>query len=402
MENDCDSKKVKKWRTCYFCAMNSIEEFVEKVNQVIGLGQFSKLTLSKPRYKSNGLQNIFIRVVDIKASQKLSFNYRHKTKDLTKNFDLTEGLNELTAQLEDKFKNATLLTPSATFQLMINKKGKVAVIESKPAAASTSSTHDKQKLKRAPLDAPYLHELGITNTSGELIPKMADKYRQINKYLEIMDHQIEASIQKKELSIVDMGSGKGYLTFALYDFLKREKGLDVTVTGIELRQELVDFCNDKAKKCGFEKLQFINQRIEEFEEEHIDILIALHACDTATDDALAKAIIAKSELIVCAPCCHKQVRQQVKGKTQETPILKYGIFQERHFEMVTDTIRALILEQHGYQSKVFEFVSNEHTRKNIMLIGTKSNQSNKEEATQKIAALKKEYQIDFQYLEQLV
>ncbi|MEP3389623.1 MAG: SAM-dependent methyltransferase [Reichenbachiella sp.] len=382
--------------------MNSIQEFIEKVSEAISLDQFSKLTLSKPRYKSNGLQNIFIRIIDLKGNQKLSFNYRHLTKDLTKNFELEEGLAELDSQLTEKFKHATLLTSQATWQMMINKKGNVTIIESQATGSTKPSTHNKEKEKRAPLDAPYLYELGITNSKGELIPKMADKYRQINKYLEIMDHQMEAHVKKKVLKLVDMGSGKGYLTFALYDFIQNGKGLDVTITGIELRQELVDFCNEKANKCGFEKLHFINQRIEEFQEDDIDILIALHACDTATDDALAKAIVAKSDLIVCAPCCHKQVRQQVKGKSQESPLLKYGIFQERHFEMVTDTIRALILEQHGYQSKVFEFVSNEHTRKNIMLIGSKSNQTNPNEASQKIAALKKEYHIDFQYLEQLI
>lgn len=382
--------------------MNSIKEFAEKVSEAVSSNQFGKLTLSKPRYKSNGLQNIFIRMVDLKGEQKLSFNYRHLTKDLTKNFELAEGLHELESLLSDKFKHATLLSSEATWQLMINKKGKVTVIASKPIAAANDTTHNKEKIKRAPLDAPYLHELGITTADGELIPKMADKYRQINKYLEIMDHQIETNVKKTSLNLVDMGSGKGYLTFALYDFLWRIKGLDVNVTGIELRQELVDFCNEKASKCGFEKLQFINQRIEQYQAEKIDILIALHACDTATDDALAKAIAAKSDLIVCAPCCHKQVRQQVKGKTQENPLLKYGIFQERHFEMVTDTIRALILEQHGYQSKVFEFVSNEHTRKNIMLIGSKSKQADRAHAIEKIEALKKEYHIDFQYLEQLV
>lgn len=382
--------------------MNSIQEFVEKVSESIKSGLLNKLTLSKPRYKSNGLQNIFIREVDLKGKKKLSFNYRHLTKDLTKNFELEDAILELEGLLSEKFKHATLLTSQATWQMMINKKGKVTVTETKPLESSKSNTHNKEKLKRAPLNSLYLHELGITTADGELIPKMADKYRQINKYLEIMDHQIETNITKKGLKLVDMGSGKGYLTFALYDFLQREKGLDVTVTGIELRQELVDFCNEKAKKCGFEKLKFINQRIEEFHDDRIDVLIALHACDTATDDALAKAIMAKSDLIVCAPCCHKQVRQQVKGKSQESPLLKYGIFQERHFEMVTDTIRALILEQHGYQSKVFEFVSNEHTRKNIMLIGSKSKQTDYSQATEKINALKKEYHIDYQYLEQLL
>ena len=382
--------------------MNSIEEFIEKVKEDITTGNFNKLTLSKPRYKSNGLQNIFLRVLDIKNETKLSFNYRHLTKDLTKNFLIEDGLIELKHQLTDKFKHATLISTEATSQLMINKKGKINVITSQPTHSTVISGHDKQKEKRAPLDAPYLFELGITTSNGELIPKMADKYRQINKYLEIMDHQIDAHVKKKKLTLVDMGSGKGYLTFALYDFLWRIKGWPVKITGIELRQELVDFCTEKAKICGFENLKFINQRIEEYQDENIDILIALHACDTATDDALAKAITANSELIICAPCCHKQVRQQVKGKTQESPLLKYGIFQERHFEMVTDTIRALILEQFGYQSKVFEFVSNEHTRKNIMLIGSKTNQTNPEQAKAKIESLKKEYHIDFQYLEQLL
>ncbi|MEO9806572.1 MAG: SAM-dependent methyltransferase [Reichenbachiella sp.] len=382
--------------------MNSIREFSEKINEALKTQQLVKLTLSKPVYKSNGLQKIFIRLVEIKGDEKLSFNNRYKTKDITKNYDRTDGLIEIESLLTEKFKNATLITNQITYQLLQNKKGKVTITASESTQVTSSINHDKEKNKRAPLAALYLHELGITNSDGELIPKMADKYRQINKYLEIMDNLITSGIQKPELNLVDMGSGKGYLTFALYDFLWRIKGLSVRITGIELRQELVDFCNEKAMKCGFEKLQFINQRIEEYDNNDIDILIALHACDTATDDALAKAIMAKAHLIVCAPCCHKQVRQQVKGKSQENPLLKYGIFQERHFEMVTDTIRALILEQHGYQSKVFEFVSNEHTRKNIMLVGSKSSKIDHEQASEKIAALKKEYHIDYQYLEQLV
>lgn len=382
--------------------MNSITEFSAKITKTLETQQFVKLTLSKPVYKSNGLQNIFVRLIETKGVEKLSFNNRYKTKDITKNYDLVEGVTEIESLLSEKFKNATLITGEFTYQLLQNKKGKVTIIESKSVRPEGSVSHDKEKNKRAPLDADYLFELGITSAEGALIPKMADKYRQINKYLEIMDHLITSGVQKAELNLVDMGSGKGYLTFALYDFLWRIKGLSVSITGIELRKELVDFCNEKAKKCGFKKLQFIDQRIEEYNPKEIDILIALHACDTATDDALAKAIAAKANLVVCAPCCHKQVRQQVKGKTQESPLLKYGIFQERHFEMVTDTIRALILEQYGYQSKVFEFVSNEHTRKNIMLVGTKSSKTDQHEASAKIAALKKEYHIDYQYLEQLV
>lgn len=224
-----------------------------------------------------------------------------------------------------------------------------------------------------------------------------------NKYLEIIEGLIESVTLPEEIHIVDMGSGKGYLTFALYDYLANEKGLNVQVTGIELREELVAYCNDIAKKCGFDKLKFVCKPIQEYTEKRIDILIALHACDTATDDAIYKGIVSNAQLIVCAPCCHKQIRQQVKGIEQESPILKYGIFKERQFEMVTDTIRALILEQHNYHTKVFEFISNEHTRKNVMLVGAKDSSGIEDQTLQsKINDIKKEFHIDFHYLEKLV
>ena len=231
---------------------------------------------------------------------------------------------------------------------------------------------------------------------------MADKYRQINKYLEIIEGLITSVSLPETINIVDMGSGKGYLTFALYDFLKNEKNLTVHVTGIELRQELVDYCNKISKDCGFDDLQFVCKPIDEYTERKIDILIALHACDTATDDAIHKGIVSDAALIICAPCCHKQIRQQLKGIEQESPLLKYGIFKERQFEMVTDTIRALIMEQHHYSTKIFEFISNEHTRKNVMLAGSKSVSKNDTDAIkEKIHSLKNAYHIDFHYLETL-
>lgn len=389
-------------RTCYFCGMNTMGEFLEILADAVTRQQLVKLTLSKPVRKSEELQNVFIRPVELKNTVKLSFTFHYNTKDITKNFDTEEGLNQIVQLLNHDFKNATLLTIGHIHQLQQSKKGKINIRSTQMDLSSAKKSHDKEKIKLAPLDSPYLFELGVTDNKGNLIPKMADKYRQINKYLEIMSHLLEQGYKGDAIHLVDMGSGKGYLTFALYDYLSKNKKWSVRMTGIELRQHLVDFCNQTSAKLGFDGLRFINQRIEDFKDVNIDVLIALHACDTATDDALAKAIMARAELIVCAPCCHKQVRQQVKGKAQSNPLLKFGIFQERHFEMVTDTIRALILEQHGYKSKVFEFVSNEHTRKNIMLIGSKSKNVDKLEATEKINALKKEYHIDYQYLEQLV
>jgi hypothetical protein len=178
--------------------------------------------------------------------------------------------------------------------------------------------------------------------------------------------------------------------------------MEVKITGIELRKELVDFCNETANKCGFENLKFEDKPIEEYSSK-IDVLIALHACDTATDDAIGKGIGSQAHLIITAPCCHKQIRQQLKGTEQESPMLKYGIFKERQFEMVTDTIRALILEKNQYNAKVFEFVSNEHTRKNVMLVGQKSNKRpDSKTIEEKIEALKKDYCIQYHYLEKIL
>lgn len=380
-----------------------MDELIEEINKSMGNSSFSKLTLSNSRDKKSDLINVYVRQVSIKDLPQLSFTFRHKTNDQVKNYSLKEGIESILIMLKENFKNATLFTTDQTLSLLISKKGKVSLNRSSTIAKSEiSQTHDREKKKRASSDKPYLRHLGITKDNGEVIPKMADKYRQINKYLEIIEGLIDSSNLPEEINIVDMGSGKGYLTFALYDYLKSTLKLNIKVTGIELRPELVDYCNTTAEKCGYENLKFECQPIQDFSQDKIDILIALHACDTATDDAIAKGIIANSQLIICAPCCHKQIRQQVKGKEQGSPLLKYGIFKERQFEMVTDTIRALIMEEHQYQSKIFEFVSNEHTRKNIMLVGVKSEGKNGKPAKSKIASIKEEFQIDEHYLERLL
>ena len=363
---------------------------------------FVKLTLSKVTKKGNKLANVYVRKVSIKEEPCLQFLYRYLTNDQVKNYSLEESIEELEFLLTENFKAATLFTLSNDLIVLISEKKMVSYKRTKPTLTiKPSKIHDKFKERLA--SGKYLQLLGVIDNEARVIPKMADKYRQINKYLEIIEVQLKSVKLPKTIHIVDMGSGKGYLTFALYDYLVNRCKYKVTITGIELRNNLVNYCNDVAKKCGFSDLKFVAQPIQEYDNDKIDILIALHACDTATDDAIFKGLSAKSELIICAPCCHKQVRQQVKGKEQDSPILKYGIFKERHFEMVTDTIRALILEKYNYSTKVFEFVSNEHTRKNIMLIGSKSTKKiNVSLLDEKIHELKSSYQIDEHYLESLI
>ena len=379
-------------------------DFFDSLAESIAANNFTKLTLSKPSYKSRELINVYVRLISLKDQPTLSFVFRYKTKDETKNFSLKKGREEVKLLLSESFKNATLLTDTESINLQTSKKGKVLITKSRNNASSgTDSGHNLKKQYLVQPDRPYLYQLGVTNSTGEVIPKMADKFRQINKFIEIAEGLISEEKHQTELSMVDMGSGKGYLTFALYDYLTHTKKLKVLARGVELRKDLVDYCNQVAKSCEFNGLRFEQGTIGDWKhEQSIDVLIALHACDTATDDAIASGITSNARVIICAPCCHKQIRQQLKGKQQESPLLKYGIFKERQFEMVTDTIRAMILEGHGYQSKIFEFVSNEHTRKNVMLAGVQKGSANKAQAQKKIDQLKSEFQIDEHYLETLV
>ena len=242
--------------------------------------------------------------------------------------------------------------------------------------------------------------MGITNQKGEVLKNSQRKFRQINKFIEIIDSLLPEKPKNNLFKIVDVGSGKGYLTFALYDYLKNVKDWNPEIYGIELRKPLVDFCNEIAKDSGFEQLQFIAKDIDDFEVEKLDMLIALHACDIATDIAIAKGIQSMAEIIVVAPCCHKQIRKEINCQTDMSAVLKHGILEERQAELITDGIRALLLEANGYKTKVFEFISTEHTSKNLMIVGIKSKPN--PEALQKVEAIKKEFGIHYHYLEKLL
>ena len=308
----------------------------------------------------------------------------------------------------------------------------------KPTQISTqkqaiSLSHDKQK-KRAILTKDqtgtsknYLQALKITDHTGKVYKNAQNKYKQINQYIEILSVLLKQLPTQKSLQITDMGAGKGYLTFALYDYLTNVLKLKVNSVGVEFRKDLVELCNKIAKESNFENLSFVEGTIEEYQikeeskEENKDkqerktqILIALHACDTATDDAIFKGIEANAELIVVAPCCHKQIRREMEStrkqseKTQNelSPLTSYGIFLERQAEMLTDTMRCLLLNYCGYQTKAVEFISDAHTPKNVLLIATKKKnflQENKRaERLKEFEDLKSFFGIKTHYLEKLV
>ena len=389
--------------------MPSITPFIEAFQNAFQQGQLLKCTLGKPTKNApEGLKNIYLRPVSLKKGLHIAFNYRYKTRDELKNFELNEAIAQLENLLGTVFLNADLLTPERDFSLQFDQQGSARFSSKKPSVqtpAQIPTTHDRSKNRLLNPTAPWLHLLGITNAKGDVLAAHQDKWRQINKYLETIESLLRDSPLQTGAHIADMGSGKGYLTFALYDFLQNHLNLEPHITGIELRPALVDFCNKTAQQVGFQNLQFIAQDIAEYQPESLDMLIALHACDTATDLALAAGIRQKARILVVAPCCHKQIRREMQTQNELAPLLRHGILEERQAELVTDGIRALLLEAEGYQTKVFEFISTEHTAKNVMITATKDHrrlQQRRTEALAQVAALKTGFGIKQHWLEHLL
>ena len=347
--------------------------FLDKLHLLINDKTLIKLVLSNQRDRSSDLKSIIISIVELKKGARLNFVFRYKTKDITKNYEVTEALTVIKKSLEDDFFNADLFSASETLRLLISGAGKVKIRSDRPTLKPVASFgHDRVKDRIiATQNNIYLRELEVLNVGFEVRREMHDKYLQINRYIELIEPFIRELDLPDGFHVADMGSGKGYLTFALYDYLVNTAGKLPVMTGVESRKDLVKLSNEIAEKSGFSRLKFINGTIREVALEKIDILIALHACDTATDDAIFRGITSGAQLIVCAPCCHKQVRKEFHVSNAFKSITKHGILEERQAEIVTDGIRALLLEAHGYTTKVFEFISTEHTPKNVMIVGRK-------------------------------
>jgi hypothetical protein len=383
-----------------------LETFFEKLNQFLKNQTLRKLSLSNQRNKSSDLKLIIITLVELKKGLNLKFIYRYNTRDITKNHSFTEAVEIIQKSLESEFYNADMNSVDENVKLIINSKGKMKLkVHHVENSTPLVFEHDRKKERLiSTKNNIYLRELGIVNSSFELRHEMRDKYMQINRYIEILKLEIGALKIKGQVSVADMGSGKGYLTFALYDYLVHSLQIKANVTGVEFREDLVVSCNEIARKSGFENLRFIKGTIEDTQLPASEILIALHACDTATDDAIYRGIRENSKLIVCAPCCHKQVRKDFQPTTPIDSILKHGILRERQAELITDGIRALLMEAWGYKTKVFEFISSEHTPKNLMITGRKvaDRQNPDPEIIKKIVELKMLFGLGSVYLENLL
>ncbi len=384
---------------------NTLLSYTNEIEKTINNKTFIKLIISNKRNKKQQLKSVTIKPVIINEEYKLSFVFRNPTQDITKNHSTKDALELINKLLTTDFYQAELFAAENNWHLFINKK-RIAKISKNPPTLSVpqSFSHDKKKNRLITIEGNiYLKELGITTNEGKVKPSMQDKYKQINKYIELIKGFLPDN-ENKELSVVDMGSGKGYLTFGAYDYLNNNKKIKASLTGVEFRQDLVDKCNTIAKKCNYNNLQFVQGTIESAHFENPDVLIALHACDTATDEAIFRGIKAKAKTIICAPCCHKQIRKQLNPNNQLNLISQYGILKERQAEILTDTIRSLILEAYGYKTNVFEFISTEHTPKNVMIAGVLKSfsKSPNENILEDIRKLKDLHGIQYHHLERLL
>ncbi len=381
-------------------------QFIGLLTKSLEDDTFVKLVLAKYHGPEPGLQRVIARRLTVRGEPCLSFTYRYKTRDVTKNVPLAEAIPAIADVLGSEFENAHLLTTAQDIQLAVSRKGKYSLRAGRAEpTALPSAEHDREKQRFLDLERPFLAALGITDDAHRLIPSISRKWKQINKFLEVLDGALaESSLkEEKQLRIVDFGSGKGYLTFAVHDYLTNTLGIEARVTGVELREDLVQLCNAAVAGLGIEGLAFEKGDIRSHAAEPLDIMIALHACDTATDYAIHAGMRSGASIILSAPCCHKELRPQMQSPSLMRPLLQYGVHLGQEAEMVTDGLRALLLESRGYEAKIFEFVSLEHTSKNKMILGVKRERPAGREAVEaQIREIKAFYGIREQSLEKLL
>jgi SAM-dependent methyltransferase len=380
------------------------ETFLAAIHASLDAGTFVRITLGKFRGAGDA-QKIVVTRVTLKGKDQLKFVTSLARKDVTQNFAFADAIKRIDTLAGEDFLSATLFTTQEDLTLLYSKKKTAHLSRGKPAFA-TQPAADHNRAKQYIIDParPFLKHLGVTDTSGIVKPSMYPKFKQICHFIEITDALIrESDVRDLDvLDVVDIGSGKGYLTFALYDYLAAKMGGEIRVTGIEVRPDLVDLCNTTAKRVSFNGLTFEAVAADKAQRQ-ADIVIALHACDTATDDAMFQGVSSDARLIITAPCCQHELAPQLSRPDLAVEgLMKFGLFKHRQADLITDAARCLLLEASGYKVKVIEFVSTEHTAKNILIAATRSATVDRSEARRQYDALKAFAGFKSQHLESLL
>ena len=285
---------------------------------------------------------------------------------------LTGKLSSDTSSQTASFKNALVETQSFTANVLVSKKGTITIKKKVNASAkqpkiSLSHNRKKKYILEEGIPVPFLIDLGVMTQNGNIVNAHYDKFRQINRFLEYIEDILPSLPTDRELRILDFGCGKSYLTFAIYYYLKVLKGYPVRITGLDLKEDVIRHCNELAVKYGYDKLEFLCGDIAYYDGcSQVDMVVTLHACDTATDYALAKDVGWGAKVILSVPCCQHELNKQIKNDLL-SPVLHYGILKERMAALMTDGLRAQILEANGYRTQILEFIDMAHTPKNLLI-----------------------------------
>lgn len=391
------------------------KNYKQIVKRAIDNESFIKIIFSRPHQKASMTWvKVVIRPVLIKDKKHTQFSYFTKTQDITKNYQGEETQKKLDELLNLPFQSIYIQTINKNIQIEIerNRKAKVHEHEVSKEPISISVIHDNQKRLIIPAEIPnkYLEAVGIMTKEGKVKSDMYDKFRQINEFLRFASQvssfrHSELFSESSSISVVDFGCGNGYLTFALAYYFREVLRKDTHIIGVDLREDLIKNLQIKAKQIQADELSFQKSRIADFTtHKNPDMVVALHACDTATDETLAKAIQWESKVIFVAPCCHHNLQTQMSGEKNPslfTPITKHDILKERLADLLTDAFRLLILQIMGYQVSIVEFISSEHTSKNLLIRAVRTDIIHTAKYKDAYIALKKYWKV-IPYLEKLI
>lgn len=345
-----------------------MKDLTNKIQERISV-HLIHMTISNPKTKG-GIKKIIIRPVALKNEiyyQKAAYEEKKVFHE-----NLTE--DECKAAIEDilpEFKQVELVTETERLTALISKKGKATIKIKKNACGCQERdlSHNRKKEYLIPegTPIPYLVDLGVMTKEGKIVHSRYDKYRQINRFLEFIEDILTSLPKDRAVRILDFGCGKSYLTFAMYEYLHERKGYEVEMIGLDLKADVMEHCNELAEKYGYDHLKFYTGDIADYEDEKpIDMVVTLHACDTATDFALEKAVRWGAKVILSVPCCQHELNSKI-ACSDLAPIMDYGLLKERFAALLTDGLRAKLLEEQGYQVQILEFIDMEHTPKNILI-----------------------------------
>lgn len=335
---------------------------------------FIQAILSNPRTKE-GIIKVKVRPVMMKDRLFLQLESFSKTQAFHENLEPEAAVERIVDYMKE-FKQMQMATKDTDYTILVSKKGKVT-IQKKAVKTSRNvkiQAHNRSKkyILQEGMKVPFLQDLGVMTQDGKIVRTRFDKFRQINRFLEFIEDILPQLDKDREITILDFGCGKSYLTFAMYYYLHELKQYDIRIIGLDLKSEVIAHCNALSKEYGYEKLTFLEGDIADYEGvNEVDMVVTLHACDTATDYALAKAVGWNAKVILSVPCCQHELNSQIENEVL-APIMKYGLLKERFAALVTDGLRAEYLESMGYDTQVLEFIDMEHTPKNILLRAVKS------------------------------